>query len=75
MANWFPMALMDVVRIWLMNLPPESVNSWRDLCSQFVTNFMPTYECPAMKNDLKAVRQYKGETLWQYIQRFSEMRT
>jgi hypothetical protein len=35
---------------------------------------MPTYECPATKNDLKAVRQYKGESLRQYIQRFSQMR-
>jgi hypothetical protein len=32
------------------------------------------YECPTTKNDLKAVRQYKGETLHQYIQRFSQMR-
>jgi hypothetical protein len=35
---------------------------------------MPTYERPITKNDLKAVRQYKGETLCQYIQRFSQMR-
>jgi hypothetical protein len=35
---------------------------------------MPTYERPATKNDLKAVCQYKGETLHQYIQRFSRMR-
>jgi hypothetical protein len=35
---------------------------------------MPTYERPATKNDLKAVRQYKGETLYQYIQCFSQMR-
>jgi hypothetical protein len=35
---------------------------------------MPTYERPATKNDLKAVRQYKGESLRQYIQRFSQMR-
>jgi hypothetical protein len=35
---------------------------------------MPTYERPTTKNDLKAVRQYKGETLHQYIQRFSQMR-
>jgi hypothetical protein len=34
---------------------------------------MPTYEHPATKNDLKVVRQYKGETLRQYIQRFSQM--
>jgi hypothetical protein len=57
-----------------MNIPHESVTSWKDLCRQFVANFMPTYERPATKNDLKAVRQYKGEMLCQYIQRFSQMR-
>jgi hypothetical protein len=35
---------------------------------------MPTYERPATKNDPKAVRQYKGEMLHKYIQRFSQMR-
>jgi hypothetical protein len=35
---------------------------------------MPTYECPATKNDLKTVCKYKGEMLRQYIQRFSQMR-
>jgi hypothetical protein len=56
MANWFPMALKDAVRTWLMNLPHESVTSWKDLCRQFVAKLMPTYEHPAMKNNLKAVR-------------------
>jgi hypothetical protein len=74
MANWFPMALKDAPRTWLMNLPHESMTSWKDLCRQFVANFMPTYERPATKNDLKAVCQYKGEMLCQYIQRFSQMR-
>jgi hypothetical protein len=32
------------------------------------------YERPATKNDLKAVHQYKGKMLRQYIQRFSQMR-
>jgi hypothetical protein len=57
MANWFPMALKDAPWTWLMDLPHESVTSWKDLCHQFVANFMPTYERPATKNDLKAVRQ------------------
>jgi hypothetical protein len=74
MANWFPMALKDAPRTWLMNLPHKSVTSWKDLCRQFIANFMSTYERPATKNDLKVVRQYKGETLRQYIQRFSQMR-
>jgi hypothetical protein len=74
MANWFPMALKDAPRTWLMNLPHEFVTSWKDLCHQFITKFMPTYEHPATKNDLMAVHQYKGKTLHQYIQRFSQMR-
>jgi hypothetical protein len=53
-----------------MNLPHESVTSWKDLCRQFIANFMPMYERPATKNVLKAVRQYKGKMLRQYIQRF-----
>jgi hypothetical protein len=32
MANWFPMALKDPPRTWLMNLPHESMTSWKDLC-------------------------------------------
>jgi hypothetical protein len=56
MANWFPMALKDASWTWLMNLPHESVTSWKDLCRQFIANFMPTYERPATKNDLKAMR-------------------
>jgi hypothetical protein len=55
MANWFPMALKDAPQTWLMNLPHESVTSWKDLCHQLVANFMPTYERPATKNDLKAM--------------------
>jgi hypothetical protein len=74
MANWFPMALKDTPRTWLMNLSHESVTSWKDLCCQFVAYFMPTYERPTTKNDLKVVHQYKGETLRRYIQRFSQMR-
>jgi hypothetical protein len=65
MANWFPRALKYAPRTWLMNLPHESVTSWKDLCRQFIANFMPMYEHPATKNDLKAVRQYKGKTLRQ----------
>ena len=74
MANWFPMALKEAARAWLMNLPAESISSWEDLCKQFVANFMATYERPATKNDLKAVRQRPGETLRAFIQRFSQIR-
>src|SRR5664279_5977444 len=31
MANWFPMALKEAARSWLMNLPEGSVSSWGEL--------------------------------------------
>ena len=74
MANWFPMALKDAARTWLLNLPEESISSWSDLCEQFVANFKATYERPLTLNDLRAVRQRPGETLRAFTQRFSQVR-
>jgi hypothetical protein len=73
MANWFPMALKDFPRSWIMNLPEASISSWAELCWQFVSNFKGTHECPLTLNDLRAVRQRPDETLCKYIQRFSQV--
>ena len=39
MANWFPMALKDGARTWLLNLPPGSISSWDEMRSCFIANF------------------------------------
>ena len=39
MANWFPMALTGVPRVWLLNLPASSVASWEELHNLFLTNY------------------------------------
>jgi hypothetical protein len=74
MANWFSHALRDSALSWLLNLPEDSIDSWEDLCKQFVANFKGTYERALTYNDLRAVRQKSGETLRKYIQRFSQVR-
>ena len=43
MANWFPMALTDVPRMWLLHLPTASVTSWGELRGLF----LPQYAAPA----------------------------
>jgi hypothetical protein len=68
------MALKEAARAWRMNLPAESISSWKDLCNQFIANFMGTYERPALKYDLKAVRQRPGKTLRAFIQRLGQVR-
>ena len=39
MANWFPMALKDGPRSWLLNLPPGSISSWDEMRNRFIANF------------------------------------
>ena len=55
-------------------MPEKSIDSWADLCTQFVANFNGTYERAHTYNDLRVIKQRSGETLRKYIQRFSQVR-
>ena len=39
MANWFPMALKDGARTWLLNLAPGMISSWDKTRTHFIANF------------------------------------
>ena len=73
MANWFPMALKDGARSWLLNLPPGSISSWDEMRNRFVANFQGTRDGPPTAGDLRRVKQQPGETLQKYIQRFNNV--
>ena len=74
MANWFPMALKDEARSWLLNLPPGSISSWDEMRNRFVANFQGTRNRPPVAGDLRRIKQQPGETLQKYIQRFNNVR-
>ena len=63
MANWFPMALKDGARSWLLNLPLGSISSWGEMRDRFVTNFQGTRDRPPAAGDLWRIKQQLGETL------------
>jgi hypothetical protein len=71
MANYFPVAMTDMARSWLMNLPKGSLTSWEELRHQFMVNFESTYARPGNEVDLHAVQQRLGESLQSFIQRSS----
>ena len=60
MANWFPMALKDGARSWLLNLPQGSIFSWDEMRDRFVTNFQGTRDRPPAAGDLRRVKQQPG---------------
>ena len=39
MANWLPMALTGIPRVWLLHLPTASVTSWEELRDLFLARF------------------------------------
>jgi hypothetical protein len=69
------MFLSDAARAWLEHLPPAQISNWDDLVKAFAGNFQGTYMRPGNSWDLRSYRQQPGESLRDYIRRFSKQRT
>ena len=74
MANWFPMALKDDARSWLLNPQHGSISSWDEMRDRFIANFQGTRDRPPALGDLRCIKQQPGETLQKYIQCFNNTR-
>jgi hypothetical protein len=70
-----PLFLSDAARAWLEHLPPAQISNWDDLVKAFAGNFQGTYVRPGNSWDLRSCRQQPGESLQDYIRRFSKQRT
>jgi hypothetical protein len=70
-----PLFLSDAARAWLEHLPPAQISNWDDLVKAFAGNFQGTYVRPRNSWDLRSCRQLPGESLREYIRRFSKQRT
>jgi hypothetical protein len=70
-----PLFLSDAARAWLEHLPPAQISDWDDLVKAFAGNFQGTYVHPGNSWDLRSYRQQLGESLREYIRRFSKQRT
>jgi hypothetical protein len=70
--QFLPIYLSDSARAWLNHLPRNIIDSWKDLNEIFTGNFQGTYVHPGNPWDLKSCRQKSGESLQDYIRRFSQ---
>jgi hypothetical protein len=70
-----PLFLSDGARAWLEHLPPAQISNRDDLVKAFAGNFQGMYVRPRNSWDLRSCRQQPGESLREYIQRFSKQRT
>jgi hypothetical protein len=64
--------LGDSARTWLEHLPRNKINNWTGLRRVFVGNFQGTYTRPGKQWELRNCKHQPGESLHEYIQRFSK---
>jgi hypothetical protein len=67
-----PLHLADSTRMWLEHLLASQINNWDDLVLTFMGNFQGTYVRPGNSWDLRACTQKPGESLRDFIRRFSK---
>jgi hypothetical protein len=67
-----PLHLADSALTWLEHLPASQIHNWDDLVRTFVGNFQGTYVRPGNSWDLRSCTQKPGESLWDFIRRFSK---
>jgi hypothetical protein len=67
-----PLHLADSARTWLEHLSASQIHNWDDLVRTFVGNFQGTYVRPGNSWDLRSCTQKPGESLRDFIRRFSK---
>jgi hypothetical protein len=67
-----PLHLADSAQTWLEHLPASQIHNWDDLVRTFVRNFQGTYMRPGNSWDLRSCTQKPGESLRDFIRRFSK---
>jgi hypothetical protein len=67
-----PLHLGDAAWTWLEHLPASQIHNWDDLVRTFVGNVQGTYVRPGNSWDLRSCTQKPGESLRDFIRRFSK---
>jgi hypothetical protein len=68
------MALFDMSRSWLINLPEGSIYNWDQLCAMFIMNFQDTYERTSTAETLKTIKQKHDKCPRDYVKHFCNAR-
>ena len=68
----FPATLSGKTMSWFAALKARSISSWSRLQGMFLNAFATAGTLPKDKSDLSNIKQRKGESTLQYLQRFKQ---
>ncbi|KAL4387142.1 hypothetical protein GQ457_09G022200 [Hibiscus cannabinus] len=69
----FPYSLRDMARLWFNSIPSRSVESWNDLCRNFIIRYNSTVLTDKLRNDITSFRQTDDESMYEAWDRYKEL--
>ncbi|GKB15552.1 reverse transcriptase domain-containing protein [Tanacetum coccineum] len=66
----FNSTLIGAVRVWFDELPPESIDSYKDLKADFLVYFMQQKKHVKDPVEIHNINQRDGETIEEFMERF-----
>ncbi|XP_027155143.1 uncharacterized protein LOC113755303, partial [Coffea eugenioides] len=71
----FPFSLKDAAKDWLYYLPAGSIITWAQLKKKFLKKFFPASRAASLRKEICGIKQYPGESLYDYWERFNKLCT
>ena len=68
----FPTMLKGPTRVWFSRLTPNSINTFKELSTQFALHFIGGHKYKKSTTCLMSIKQREDETLRSYITRFNK---
>ncbi|XP_027155051.1 uncharacterized protein LOC113755192 [Coffea eugenioides] len=71
----FPFSLKDAAKDWLYYLPAGSITTWAQLKKKFLEKIFPASRAASLRKEICSIKQYFGESLYDYWERFNKLCT
>ncbi|KAH9680148.1 hypothetical protein KPL71_026438 [Citrus sinensis] len=69
----FPFSLADSAKEWLYYLPSGTVTTWNKMRQLFLERYFPASKAGSIRKEICGIRQYNGEPLYDYWERFKKL--
>ena len=69
----FPFPLADSAKEWLYYLPSETITTWNRMKKAFLGRYFLASKAANIRKEICRIRQYNGETLYEYWERFKKL--
>nr|XP_027076019.1 uncharacterized protein LOC113699861 [Coffea arabica] len=71
----FPFSLKDSAKDWLYCLPAGIITTWPEMQKKIFEKYFPASRAASLRKEICGIKQFHGESLYEYWERFTRLRT